>query len=122
MALSIIDRLNEKTVKDKLTECWIFIGGNDGHHGYGKIRFNGKKERVNRVSACLFLRLDLNDITLQALHKKECLSKKCWNPKHLYIGTRRDNARDAIELSKYKNRKVGKQHELTNFFCVRSKK
>ncbi len=109
MALSILDRLNQKTVKDEKTGCWIFIGGHDGHHGYGKIRFNGKKERVNRVSACLFLGLDLNDKFLQALHKVLCLNKKCWNPNHLYIGTRKDNARDALELGKYENRKIGSQ-------------
>lgn len=106
MALSIIDRLNEKTVIDD-NGCWIWTGGNDGHHGYGKIRFNGKKERINRVSACLFLGLDLNDNTVQALHKQICPNKKCWNPDHLYIGTRKDNAKDALELGKYRGRKVG---------------
>lgn len=109
MALQILDRLWSKTIIDEKTNCWIYTGSDDGRKKYGKIRFNGKKERVNRVSCHLFHGLELKDNTLQALHKQCCPNKKCWNPEHLYIGTRKDNARDALELDKYRNRKTGSQ-------------
>lgn len=110
MALSILDRLKQKTIyKDT---CWLYTGGNDGRKGYGKIRFLGKKVAVHRVSCHLFHKLDLNDKSLRALHKLECLNKNCWNPEHLYIGTDKDNGRDMIDSGILINRKVGNhEHE-----------
>ena len=107
MALSILNRLNEKTIRNNETSCWLYIGGNDGR--YGTIRFNGKKTKVHRVSAHLFHGLDLNSRTLRALHKPICPNKNCWNPEHIYVGTDKDNVQDTIKSSKWTNRKVGSQ-------------
>ena len=48
---------------------------------------------LHRLSAHLFLGLDLNS-ELQALHRKECYSRSCWNPEHLYVGTMQQNMAD----------------------------
>lgn len=101
MALPILDRLNDKTVKDEKTGCWLWIGSNDGRKGYGKIRFKYRKFAVHRVSAHLFLGLDITNREEQALHKPICPNKNCWNPDHLYVGTRYDNAADATSLGRY---------------------
>jgi len=97
MALPILDRLKNSTIIDDKTGCWLYIGGNDGRKGYGKIRFRYRKVAVHRVSAHLYLGLDLTNNNLQALHKQNCPNKNCWNPEHLYVGTHHDNMQDALE-------------------------
>lgn len=106
MALSILERLKAKTKYEG--ECWLYIGGHD-EKGYGRVRFEGKKRHVNRVSCHLFHGLDLMDITLHALHKLICPNKNCWNPEHLYVGTNEDNVRDTVTSGVLKSRKMGNQ-------------
>lgn len=93
----ILDILKQNTTyRDN---CWCYNKYiND--HGYGQLRVGGRKgklERVNRLSAWIFLDLDLNDKRLNSLHKLICPNKNCWNPEHLYIGTQKRNNEDAFE-------------------------
>ena len=63
---------------------------------YGQITVNGKGYHVNRLSAYIYLGLDLSSI-LQANHKDDlCRHRNCWNPEHLYIGTKSENETDKI--------------------------
>lgn len=76
--------------------CWIFIGTNNSH-GYGQIRVWKKLYSVHRLSAELYLNLDTSNTNINVCHKDDvCKYKACWNPKHLYIGTQKDNIRDSI--------------------------
>lgn len=122
MAAPILVRLNDKTIKDEKTGCWLWKGGNDGWKNYGSIRFNGIKTKVHRVSAHLYHGLNLQDKNLQALHKLNCPNKNCWNPEHLYIGTHSDNVSDmvlsGILLKRPHRRKTGIPHE----YCKRHHK
>ena len=115
MALQPLDRLWMKSKIDENTGCWLWLGATDGRKGYGRIRFNKKKISTHRLSAHLYLKLDLFDKILRALHKHICPNKNCWNPEHLYIGTDRDNSKDAIESGVLINRKVGSQKNWRKF-------
>jgi hypothetical protein len=75
----------------------------DGHYlwngaktgdGYGEQWIEGKTYRVHRLSAYIYLGLNLEDITQQALHKNTCPYKNCWSKDCLYVGTHRDNMDD----------------------------
>jgi len=87
----IIRRIKSQTTIDPATNCWLYTGNLS--HGYGRIYFSGFYQ-VHRVSAHVYLGLDLNNKEQQALHKLECLNKNCWNPEHLYIGNSLDNTLD----------------------------
>lgn len=102
----VLNRLKQKTIYQN--DCWLYTGYKT-KKGYGQINIDYKVEYVHRVSANLFHGLDLNDKTLQALHKNICPNKHCWNPDHIYVGTDRDNKKDASELDKYHNRYPGSQ-------------
>lgn len=82
-----------RTLIDNKTGCWLwkqalFAGG------YGEVRLtpSGPPSYAHRLSAHVFLGYKLAS-RLKVLHR--CDMKNCWNPKHLYIGTVKDNARDA---------------------------
>lgn len=91
--ISCLTRIKSKTIIDSITNCWLFKGAQ--YKGYGRIQpIKGirKYARVHRLSAHIFLGLDLNNKKLQVNHK--CLHTSCWNPEHLYIGTQQENIDD----------------------------
>ena len=78
--------------------CWIWTGGIN-KDGYGWVCFTSI-----RNSAFLIHRLIMNAKEgEQVLHKRECPNRNCFNPEHLYIGTSKDNVRDAMALGTHSN-------------------
>lgn len=71
-------------------ECWNWTG-RTYPSGYGVTYLNFKNKGVHRLSAHIFSNFDLNS-KKSILHK--CNNRKCFNPRHLYIGTQADNCRD----------------------------
>ncbi len=65
--------------------CWPWTGGLDGH-GYGLFERAGAHRTAYRLTH--------GEPRYLVLH--HCDNPPCCNPKHLYDGTRKDNARDAI--------------------------
>jgi hypothetical protein len=88
---SVLKRMETLTLKTE--SCWLFQGSLS-HGGYGEINIDGEVKHVHRVSAHLFLGLDINNSKQWALHRRECKSTSCWNPEHLYVGTASDNRTD----------------------------
>lgn len=94
-----------------LTERLFKFRHIDGRHwlwtgfvskGYGQICLWTSAGRtsvsVARVSAHLFLGLDLNDHSQVACHKNSCHNPLCFNPDCLYVGTYKTNIDDAVAL------------------------
>lgn len=96
-----LDRLKKKSIIDLTTNCWIWQGSNTGHSGYGYISYLGRMVSVHRLSAHLNLNFDLKS-KLFICHKRECPNKMCWNPEHLYIGTRSENSKDSEFIKRNK--------------------
>jgi len=71
--------------------CWEWPG-NKNYAGYGRIRLQGRRYTfVHRLSAQMYLGFDIKS-KLCVLHK--CDNPPCFNPAHLFVGTRTDNAKD----------------------------
>jgi len=93
--------LFEKLQFDSQTGCWNWAGV----QGYPHIRYCGRDTRVSRIVAHLWLRLALDD-PRKVLHR--CDNPRCFNPKHLFIGTQLDNIRDCV--NKKRQWQVKKTH------------
>ncbi len=65
----------------KVDDHWIWTG-NIGTHGYGTLHFLGGIRLVHRLSAVIFLGLEIDDKTRV---KHSCDRKDCFNPEHLII-------------------------------------
>lgn len=74
------------------TGCWNWTGGTQWD-GRGVSQLMGKTYTAPRISAWLWLGWR-PESGLWVLHK--CDNPRCFNPKHLYLGTAKDNARDAL--------------------------
>jgi len=82
-------------------ECWEWKGFRN-HDNYGRTWINQKGYYAHRVIFNLAYpgKIDLNapratDISGFVLHR--CDNPPCCNPKHLYLGTFKDNTRDKVE-------------------------
>jgi len=101
MNITDIESIKKRLESDKYRFVykghWLWLGGKF-EDGYGNIQLTEndkpKSYRVHRISAHIYLGLDLSDKLKNALHKPECIKKSCYNPDHLYIGDKMDNMRD----------------------------
>lgn len=101
--------------------CWTWKGSVTGRkqNSYGRFRFNRKIVKSHRLSYELMYGNIPEDLFV--LHS--CDNKLCCNPKHLHLGTHRDNMNEAKErgrvprgenskLTKLKNENIIKIREL----------
>lgn len=84
-----VSRFESKYVKSS-NGCWEWTGAT--WDGYGEFWLAGTSRRAHRVSYRMYVGNIPNDMCV--LHK--CNNRRCVNPEHLYLGSKQDNAQDAI--------------------------
>lgn len=81
----------------KTDYCWLWMG-NRNKHGYGRIMIRRKSTLVHR----LMYQLTIGEIPKgKIVRHYECDNPPCCNPSHLRIGTRKDNAQDAVDKNRH---------------------
>lgn len=113
MLVNTIDKIKQDLIDYRLVTssgCWEWMG-NRLPKGYGKIRLNNKTILVHRISAHIFLGLDLDSI-LQVQHK--CNNPPCFNPDHFVLGNQQQNLeyRTMCGRESHKNQFTGVTHYI----------
>lgn len=89
--MTLLERIEAGSIPVPESGCWIWLGCVDGD-GYGRIKVDGRSERVHRASVLLVDRaLETQDTVLHL-----CDVRPCCNPAHLKIGTQMENVHDCI--------------------------
>lgn len=88
-------RLRER-VKIDASGCWFWVGSHYSN-GYGRMSVDGKEQLAHRLSYQYFIG-PIPD-GMQVLHN--CDVGACINPKHLHIGTHRDNMQEAWDRGRH---------------------
>lgn len=82
---------------DRSGDCWSWRGGHN-NHGYGQFCIDNKKVLAHRTAYAYFYGMPTAGMDL--CHR--CDNPGCVNPAHLFVGTRRDNMRDASTKGRMK--------------------
>ena len=77
---------------DETTGCWNFQSSVN-NDGYPRVSFMGRRMCAHRAAAICWLRFtDWRNSKRIVCHR--CDNPRCINPKHLFVGTSLDNAKD----------------------------
>jgi hypothetical protein len=104
---------------------WFWIGKKSAY-GRPVLSYKGKPVNIARLSAYIYLGLDLDDNKQIACHKDECDNIACWNPEHLYVGNHKQNTMDAVRLGRMRGSLVkshcvnGHEYSSENTYIVPS--
>jgi hypothetical protein len=96
MNITTPERFWKKVAKSTDDNCWPWLR-HCTRLGYGMVGYEGRKQPSHRI-AYLFTFGDF-DRSLDVLHK--CDNPPCCNPKHLFLGTAKDNIHDAIKKGRW---------------------
>jgi len=79
------------------TVCWPWMGATGGKHGRPYVRYEGKV----RTAYSVVYELTTGDIVGTRLIRHKCDNPICCNPKHLEIGTQKENMKDMRERERH---------------------
>lgn len=99
-------RLQRLTTVNQTTGCWEWNGCTKHTNGYGRLMVGSRTENnrrsisAHRASWETFKKAAI-PLGFDVCHS--CDNRKCCNPDHLFLGTRKDNVQDMMRKGRWAN-------------------
>lgn len=97
---SLKERFESKYIPEPMSGCWLWLDKLT-RDGYGQMTYKMKSMRAHRWSYSIHVGPIPNGLLV--CHK--CDTPACVNPKHLFVGTVKDNTEDMIKKGRGLNNK-----------------
>lgn len=95
------ERFWEKVAKGDPDDCWLFLGTKN-NKGYGMLQRKVAGVSGKRLAHRISFELNVGPVPADLCVLHQCDNPPCVNPRHLFLGTKKDNVDDMIA----KGRKV----------------
>lgn len=105
-------------IGESINDCWSWNGNTINGYGFVNNNKNPKHILSHRLSWIIHCGEIPNNTCV--LHK--CNNKKCSNPKHLYLGTPKDNANDTRITNRINSNLKGKTNKLILYWINKENK
>jgi predicted XRE-type DNA-binding protein len=102
--------LAQCTIPDDLDACWGWTGTFTIHSGkwrYGRLKLTGRKSIGAHRASYL---VHNGDIPKGLIVRHNCDNSECCNPRHLILGTHKDNTADMFDRDRARPPKGGQHH------------
>src|SRR6267142_6235601 len=84
-------------------ECWPWLGGTDGNNKYGRIKPSHCRESIQATWVAWFLAHgEWPPSDKDVCHS--CDVPLCQNPRHLFVGSTKENMQDCIRKGRFRAR------------------
>jgi hypothetical protein len=106
----LIRRFWDKVRKVGDDDCWLWTASVAGR-GYGQIKVPGERRQMYAHRLSYEIHKGPVPAGLGVLH--QCDNPRCVNPKHLFLGTKGDNAQDMQRKGRHLYGEKNAEHRLT---------
>lgn len=105
---SIISQLRSRA--ENINDCWVWKGAKT-FNGYGRVSVAGRGTlRIHRYS----FEVTNGDIPRGMLVLHSCDNRLCFNPKHLFLGTYKDNSEDMKTKGRSPKNRTGQSLSISS--------
>lgn len=106
-------RFKEKVVEAAPDACWLWTGLKS-HNGYGQLMCKIRDGYFRPVRAHRIAWEAVNGPIPEGMYVlHSCDTPACCNPKHLFLGTAKDNIHDAVRKGRHPHHESHGMHRLT---------